>query len=274
MKMVTTEAVRRHYDRLSIFYWWFWGEHIHHGFWRNGESPREAQVNLMQELARLMTIPRGARVLDIGSGLGGSALWLATELCCSVLGITVSPVQKAIAERRARSFGLKDRVRFAVKDATRLDFRPESFDAIWCIECSEHLVDKANFIQSCARLLRPNGVLGLCTWLAAEPSSPFANSKLIANICSAMLCPSLGTWNDYKCWMRKSGFHEVKAQDLTSRVEKTWEICQRISRRPAVRTFSSLMGSETRQFLAQFGAIQRAYGQGAMRYTMFSARKS
>jgi tocopherol O-methyltransferase len=274
MNMATTEAVRRHYDRLSILYWWFWGEHIHHGFWRNGESPREAQVNLIEELAQLMAIPRGAKVLDIGSGLGGSALWLATELYCSVLGITVSPVQKAIAESRARSLGLKDRACFAVKDANRLDLPAESFDAIWCIECSEHLVDKAKFFQDCARLLRPRGVLGLCTWLAAEPSSPSANSKLIANICSGMLCPSLGTWEDYNRWICKSGFHEVKAQDLTLQVEKTWEICERVSRRAVVRTFSSLMGSPTRQFFKQFGPIQRAYREGVMRYAMFSARKS
>jgi tocopherol O-methyltransferase len=274
MNIIVTEAVRCHYDRLSMFYWWFWGEHIHHGFWRNGESPREAQVNLIEELAGHMAIPRGAKVLDIGSGLGGSALWLATELCCSVSGITISPVQKAIAERRARSLGLKDRVCFAVKDANRLDFPAESFDAIWCIECSEHLVDKANFIQDCANLLRPGGVFGLCTWLAPEPSSPCANSKLIADICSAMLCPSLGTWNDYKRWISETGLHEIKVQDVTPRVEKTWEICQRISSRAMVRAFSLLMGSQTRHFLTHFGAMQRAYREGTMRYAMFSARKS
>lgn len=55
----------------------------------------------MEELARRAGIPHGAHVLDIGCGLGGSALWLAQELGCSVIAITVSAVQKRVAEKRA-----------------------------------------------------------------------------------------------------------------------------------------------------------------------------
>jgi hypothetical protein len=47
---------------------------------------------------------------------------LARTLGCSVLGITISPFQKRLAERRARFFGLSDRVRFALTDANELDF--------------------------------------------------------------------------------------------------------------------------------------------------------
>lgn len=272
MNAISTKAIRAHYDRLSIFYWWLWGEHIHHGFWQNGESPREAQIRLIAELARRSAIPRGAKVLDVGCGLGGSALWLARELGCSVLGITISPVQKRIAERRARSFGLSDRVRFSVKDANHLNFGAESFDVIWNVECSEHLTDKASFIQSCGRLLRRGGVLALCTLLAAESCSPSANPELVARICSGMLFPGLGTLGDYKSWMSESGFEQINADDLTPQVEKTWDVCQGVLRRPVVRLFLRLMGAQTRKF-AKFDAIDRAYREGAMRYGMFSARK-
>jgi tocopherol O-methyltransferase len=265
--------VRSHYDKLSIFYWWLWGEHIHHGFWRNGETPRQAQVRLIEELADRAEIPRGAKVLDVGCGLGGSAFWLARKLGCSVLGITISPLQKRLAERRARSFGLNDQVRFAVRDANELDFGSESFDAIWSIECSEHLFEKEGFIRNCARVLRPGGAFGLCTWLAAESSSSTSNSALLVKICSGMLCASLGTFSDYSRWMTESGFAEVRADDLTRQVEKTWDVCQEILRRPAVHGFLPLMGSQTRQFAAAFGGMRRAYREGAMLYGMFSARK-
>src|SRR5438105_5737153 len=145
MSRQNINAVRSHYDKLSIFYWWLWGEHIHHGFWRNGETPGQAQVRLIEELADRTQIPRGAKVLDVGCGLGGSSFWLARKLGCSVLGITISPVQKRLAESRARSFGLSEQVRFAVRDANELDFGTESFDAIWGIECSEHLVERERF---------------------------------------------------------------------------------------------------------------------------------
>jgi tocopherol O-methyltransferase len=273
MSSVNINAIRSHYDRLSLFYWFLWGEHIHHGFWRNGESPDEAQVHLIEELADRARIERGAKVLDVGCGLGGSSFWLARKLDCSVLGITISPVQKRLAEKRARSLGLTNRVCFAVRDANELDFGAESFDAIWSVECSEHLFEKERFIRNCARVLRPGGVLGLCTWLTAEPSSPSANSTLVVKICSRMLCASLGTFNDYIRWLNGSGFGEIRADDVTRQVEKTWEICQNILRRPMVRAVLPLMGSQTREFITEFSGMRRAYREGAMLYGMFSARK-
>jgi tocopherol O-methyltransferase len=273
MNPVSINAVRSHYDRLSIFYWCFWGEHIHHGFWRDAESPHQAQIRLIEELAERTQIQPGAKVLDVGCGLGGSSFWLARKLGCLVLGITISPVQKRLAERRARSFGLSNPVQFAVRDANELDFAAETFDAIWSIECSDHLFDKESFIRNCAGLLRPGGTLGLCTWLAAESSSHLANPALVVKICSGMLCTSFGTFTDYTRWMTESGFEEIRSENLTQQVEKTWEVGQQILRRPAVRTFLPLMGSQTRQFAMAFGGMRRAYREGAMLYGMFSARK-
>src|SRR5918998_649666 len=106
------EAVRDHYDRLSVFYRALWGDHIHHGFWENNESPKVAQVKLIERLARRAGIVRGSRVLDVGCGVGGSTLWLARNLDCTVVGITISPVQAEMATEKARKEGLQKRARF------------------------------------------------------------------------------------------------------------------------------------------------------------------
>src|SRR5262249_6391676 len=87
------DAIRAHYDRLAFFYRALWGVHIHHGYWEDEESPETAQVQLVARLAARAAIPQGARVLDVGCGIGGSALWLARHRGCSVTGITISPVQ-------------------------------------------------------------------------------------------------------------------------------------------------------------------------------------
>src|SRR5207248_9284185 len=124
----------------------------------------------------------------VGCGLGGSSFWLARKLNCSVLGITISPVQKRLAEKRARSLGLSNRVRFVVEDANELDLGTESFDAIWSIECSEHLFEKERFIRNCARMLRQGGVLGLCMWLTAEPCSTSVDLTLVVKIGFVLIC--------------------------------------------------------------------------------------
>ena len=77
---VDTREVQKHYDRLSRFYRMLWGEHLHHGYWENGESIERAQIKLMERLAEKAQIARGAHVLDIGCGIGGSALWLADHV--------------------------------------------------------------------------------------------------------------------------------------------------------------------------------------------------
>ena len=270
MNRAPTAALRSHYDRLSIFYHWLWGEHIHHGFWRDGESPQEAQVSLIEELARRAGVPFGAKVLDVGCGLGGAAFWLAQNRGCSVVGITISPVKKRLADKRARSLRLSECVQFAASDATKLDFEPKSFDVVWNIECSEHLADKAQFVSDAAHLLRGNGVFALCTWFSAEHAR---GSQLIAQIAAGMLCPSLATFRQYSDWLVKSGFADITAADVTPHVAKTWDVCHDIIRRAPTRWFVPLMSRQTRRFVASFELMRRAYRERVLGYAMFTARK-
>jgi tocopherol O-methyltransferase len=263
-------AIRNHYDQLSFFYRLFWGDHIHHGYWEDNEEPAAAQEKLIARLAERAAIPRGARVLDVGCGLGGSAFWLARHFACSVQGITISPDQYAMASTRARAEGLADRVSFAVADANRLELPAESFDAVWVIECSEHLVDKADFLRRAARVLRPGGRLALCAWLANEGRDP---EGLVAEVCRAMLCPSLASLRDYIRWMEAAGFVDVRAEDITRRVEKTWDHCLAILEHPDVRNVLPHLDAATRDFLGVFGTMRRAYATGAMGYGMFTAQK-
>lgn len=270
----SADAVRDHYDRLSVFYRALWGEHIHHGYWEDGESPARAQVKLVERLAERARIARGARVLDVGCGIGGPALWLARNLHCSVLGLTISPVQARMASEKARAEGLDSRARFEVGDASQLHYHAESFDAVWVVECSEHLADKARFVESCARVLKPGGVLALCAWLKAGPHAPPGHARLVAEVCRGMLCPQLASMRDYEGWMRGGGFACAEAEDITRRVQETWTRCAALARRPEVKGALRAADERTRRFVETFPAIRQAYQEGAMAYGMFIARKA
>lgn len=271
---VEVAAIRQHYDGLSRLYHRFWGEHIHHGYWAEGStaSPAEAQAELVSRLAHLARISEGAHVLDVGCGLGGSSLWLAKQRHCSVQGITLSPLQAKVAIERARDAGLADRVQFQVHDANDLKLPDETFDAVWVIECSEHLQDKQRFISNCHRVLRPGGVLAVGAWLAGEDDTA-DNRRLLTEICESMLCPSLESLEQYVRWMRMNGFGDVVAEDVSERVQATWDRCVAIARRPEVRLLMHGVDARTQRFVNSFATMQQAFRTRALAYGMFAARK-
>ncbi len=273
-EQLTVDSIRDHYDRVSIFYKTFWGDHIHHGYWEDGESPAAAQVKLIERLADRAGIVRGSRVLDVGCGLGGSALWLARQLGCTVLGLTISSVQAVMAREKARAEKLDDRVRFEVSDASHLDLTPESFDVVWVVECSEHLIDKADFIAQSARALRPGGVLALCAWLCAEDPALTSHEQIVRNVCRGMLCPELASMSDFTGWMRESCLERIEAEDITRHVKETWTRCAALARSIEVKALLRVSDAGTRRFVESFSAMQQAYDIGAMSYGMFTARKA
>lgn len=269
------DAIRDHYDRLSPLYRTFWGDHIHHGYWEDDQTltASEAQEALIRRLAARAAIARGARVLDVGTGLGGSALWLARELDCTVDGITLSPVQVEMATERARSLGLDRQTRFWVHDAHDLATFDRHYDVVWTVECSEHLSDRAVFFAAAAQRLRPGGVLALCSWLRGDSQCEHGE-HLHRRVCQGMLCPPLATSDELVRCLQAAGFDEIDAEDITPRVAPTWVRCAATVRRPEVRAILAVSDQRTRRFISAFPAMLQAYSEGAMRYGMFIARRS
>ncbi|MHA6765407.1 class I SAM-dependent methyltransferase [Streptacidiphilus sp. PAMC 29251] len=105
-------AVERYYDITLDLYEDLWGEHVHHGFWDPGEAPglngadrHAATDRLVRELVDFAGVPAGSKVLDVGCGIGGPALYLAGPLGCTVEGVTLSALQAARANEKALAAG-------------------------------------------------------------------------------------------------------------------------------------------------------------------------
>jgi len=272
---VSTEDIRRHYDVLSSFYYLLWGPHIHHGYWErnpgsDGETPARAQVRLIERLAGRLEIASDHHVLDIGCGLGGSSCWLAKTFGCSVLGLTLSPVQAQAAGKIAGEQNVADRAAFRVHDANTLDLPPQTFDRIWIIECSEHIRDKQTFFRRCARLLRPGGRLGLCVWLKGDTDTP-EHWRLVREICAAMLCPSLLTMSEQVSMLEAAGFHEPRAEDITANVLPTWPYCRKLMSHPLIQLVLHTRSGKLRRYVDSFELMERGYREGALAYGMITA---
>lgn len=268
--MVSINSIREHYDTLSPYYNALWGQHIHHGYFDGCETQSQAQIRLIEELARQAGIQHSSKVLDIGCGLGGSSLWLAKNLDCSVTGITISPVQAKMAAKRADADRLSDRVSFTVMDANSLQFDPELFDVVWIIECSEHLTDKQKFFRECASVLKPGGKLALCSWLQGENLTE-NKQALVEAVCHGMLLPGMATMSETVQWIAAAGLGSINARDITMNVQQTWVRCIEIASRPEIQAALAFTNDSTKDFVRSFTAMHQAYKGGAMSYTMVSA---
>jgi cyclopropane-fatty-acyl-phospholipid synthase len=122
----------------------------------------EAQRDKKAHIAAKLLLRPGQRVLDIGCGWGGMALYLHEVADVDVLGITLSEEQLKVARRRAQDAGVADRVRFEL-----LDYRAVrgTFDRIVSVGMFEHVgpLHYRTFFDHCRELLTPDGVMLLHT---------------------------------------------------------------------------------------------------------------
>jgi len=267
----TANDIREHYDVVSVFYRALWGDHIHHGYWEGDEPVAQAQEKLIEKLAEQAGLRRGMRVLDVGCGVGGSSLWLAQEYDCSVLGITISPVQARMAQAQAAAKGLARKVSFEVIDANELPFSEETFDLIWIVECIEHLKDKPAFLKACSRILSPGGSIAICSWARGAALVQERDERILAQICHGMLLPSLPTIVDYQVWLHRCSFVDIRARDVTGFVSRTWDHCLRIVQNPPVRFLVNLSDDRIRDFVGAFEAMATGYETGSLSYAMITA---
>ena len=152
--------VSHHYDLSNELYRLFLDDDLHYScgyFMSDDDSLEVAQQNKLRHIAAKLDLRPGQRILDIGSGWGGLALYLAAACDVEVLGVTLSSSQHSLATARAHERGLQDRVRFELQD-----YRSVSgpFDRIVSIGMFEHVgVDHhREFFEKVSSLMCDDGV--------------------------------------------------------------------------------------------------------------------
>lgn len=133
------QNVSHHYDLSEELYRLFLDEDMQYScaYFENGdETLEEAQEKKKRHIAAKLRLEDGQKILDIGCGWGGMALYLARCANVEVLGVTLSEEQHRVAVERARAAGLEDRVRFELRDYRHVT---ERFDRIVSVGMFEHV---------------------------------------------------------------------------------------------------------------------------------------
>lgn len=152
--------VQHHYDLSNDFYKLFLDSDMNYScayYASPDDTLEQAQQNKLRHIASKLDLRPGQRVLDIGCGWGGMALYLAANADVEVTGVTLSSEQLALAKQRAIERGLDNRVHFELKDYREVT---GTFDRVVSVGMFEH-VGIANYdayFKKIGELLTPDGV--------------------------------------------------------------------------------------------------------------------
>ena len=200
----TVEGSRRniseHYDLNNDFFASFLDPTMTYSaayFYKDGLSLEEAQIAKYDRLCRQLHLKPTDHVLEIGSGWGGNAIYMAQKYGCKVTSLTISEEQHKLAVERVEAAGLSDKVSILVKDYRQMH---GTFDKIVSVEMLEavgfNYMDV--YFQKCHELLKRDGILAI--QVITSPDSRYKALRkgvdwIQKHIFPGSLLPSVGAIN-------------------------------------------------------------------------------
>jgi len=151
------------------------------------------------------------RVLDVCSGLGGPARYLAWKTGCDVTGIDLTASRVAGASALTEAAGLADRVRFCHGNALALPFADASFTLAISQEAFAHIPDKPRLVAGIARVLRRDGRLVFSDILHRGALAADDARRLF----DGMRFSEIATEEDYRGWLQAASMNVVNVTDLS-----------------------------------------------------------
>ncbi len=193
--------ISAHYDLNNDFFASFLDPTMTYSsayFYKDGLSLQEAQLAKYERLCRQLHLKPTDHVLEIGSGWGGNAIYMAKTYGCKVTSLTISEEQHKMAVERVEAEGLSERVKILLKDYRLME---GVFDKIVSVEMLEAVgfsfMDV--YFKKCHDLLKKNGILAI--QVITSPDSRYESLRkgvdwIQKHIFPGSLLPSVGAINN------------------------------------------------------------------------------
>lgn len=252
---------------------------MHFGIWdETVKSHKEALLNENKVLAELVGITKDDYVLDVGCGYGTTAIWLAENIGCRVVGITISEKQVNNAREMAQKHRVEHLTEFKVMDFHHIDFPENTFDVAISIESICHSSNQPTVLKEIYRVLKNGGRLGIADgYFAKDTKNLTTKEKEIAQICfEGVHVPPLAEQKEFESWLKEIGFNSVRWFDKTKYIKKISHLISNLGK--VFLPFSKVLGflgikaigtSHVKAFIYQWYAWRDGLGI----YGIFTARK-
>ena len=228
-------------------------------------------VATTQELARGLDLPSqsGLRVLDIGCGTGGAAMFLAEHHAATVTGVDFSPAMIEICNERVGGNG-RTGLTFVHGNACDADlFSPETFDLVWTRDCILYIEDKPRLWSNAFRWLKTGGQLMVTDFGQGDGG---LSADFLAYVTDC--CYYLQDLDCYHRTIEEAGFSDVQSEDITPRFIELNEqdLAQLVQRRDEF--LSEFEETELTHLIERWKKKIRFAKGDDLTWLLFKARKS
>lgn len=168
-------------------------------------------VHVVDVLADRAGIRREHHVLDVCSGMGGPARWVAHRYGCRVTGLDFTGSRVEAAKRLTRRVRLDHLVDFVHGDATAMPLSDSRYDVLIGQESWLHIPDKAALIQQCARVVKPSGTIAFTDVVLRAELTRGEQERLAAE----MHAPTIASADRYTELLENNGCQVELREDLS-----------------------------------------------------------
>lgn len=236
-----------------------------------GQSLHPGGLELTKELGEKLGIGENDKVLDIASGTGTSAIFLAKNFGCKVTGIDLAKKSVEEAINNASRENVSKLVYFELGDAEKLDFEDESFDFV-IAECSFCLFpDKKKASDEMYRVLKTDGKLGMSDVVVNGELPEKMKSILYKFIC----IEDAKSEKEYENILKSSGFNDFNFEDKKNEVLNLLEgIRKKIFFLDLAKGFDKIdMKIDPSSIRENMKSIKECVDKGIMSYILITAEK-
>jgi sarcosine/dimethylglycine N-methyltransferase len=169
-------------------------------------------TDAVDRLMRHAAVRADDHVLDVCSGLGGPARYLAWKTGCQVTGLDLTSSRVDGARALTQAAGLDDRVAFVQGNALAMPFDDAVFTLAVSQEAFAHIPDKPQLIGQCARVLKAGGRLVFTDIMSRAALAEDDARRLY----DGMRFSEIATAAAYAHWLQAAGLEVVETVDLTA----------------------------------------------------------
>ncbi|MDF5729293.1 MAG: methyltransferase domain-containing protein, partial [Rhizonema sp. PD38] len=218
-------------NKYSIYksFWDLEGS-LHWGYFENltevsAENFISACKRWNQYMLSLSGITQQSRILDLGCGNGNTAIWIAQQTGCEVIGVDISRVHIENAKSKAREYPSLH-LEFQKASATNLPFDSGSFTHVWSQAALYQVHERPQALREIHRVLKERG-----TFLFDDLVTPTQeiNEETRKYVYERLLFEPIFSLKSYKDFLTQLGFMVLAAKDLSLHLHKSYELLSQLA---------------------------------------------